>query len=119
MFNVRIIDYFSVLIIDLTTADNTESTRGTGTNDVENDNGVNTDLYSGQVASICGLFGNFIDTGSITASISGSNCDHKSYVEDELLSNWNTRGSICRFLILFMFSVIWIISLIIESLIQL
>ena len=36
------------------------------------------------------MFGNFINT----ANISGSNCDHKSCVEDELLSNCDTKVSV-------------------------
>ena len=41
--------------------------------------------YSGQVEGALRLFGNSIETGSITDNISGSNCDHESYVEHELL----------------------------------
>ena len=61
---------------------------------MENDTGAHTNLYSGQVEVAFGLFGNSINTGNITANISGSNCDHKSCVEDELLSNCDTKESV-------------------------
>ena len=48
MFHGWIIDYFSVVTIDSTKADNHESTLGTSTNDLENDTGAHTNLYSGQ-----------------------------------------------------------------------
>ena len=40
IFHGRIIDHFSMLKIDSTTADNNESTLGTGANDFENDIGA-------------------------------------------------------------------------------
>ena len=40
------------------------------------------------------MYGNSTDTGNIAANISGSNCDHKSSVEDELLSNCNHTSSV-------------------------
>ena len=40
------------------------------------------------------MFGNSINTGNNTAIISGSNCDHKSCVEDELLSNSDTKEKV-------------------------
>ena len=40
------------------------------------------------------MFGNSIDTGNIAATISGFNCDHKSSVEDELLSDCDTKESV-------------------------
>ena len=75
-FHGRIIDQFSMITVDSTTADKYESTLGTGTNDLGNDTRAHTTLYSCQVGGACGLFGNSIDTGNIVASISGSNCDH-------------------------------------------
>ena len=38
------------------------------------------------------MFGNSINTGNITVNISGSNCDHESCVEDELLSNCDHKS---------------------------
>ena len=63
IFHGRIIDDFSVLTIDSTTADNHENTLGTGTNDLENDAGASTSIYSGQVEETFGLLGNSIATG--------------------------------------------------------
>ena len=87
MFHDRIIDNFSVMTIVSATADNHGSTLVTHTKDLDNDTGAHTNLYSGQVEGAFELFGNSIDIGNIIVNISGSNCDHKSYVEDELLSN--------------------------------
>ena len=81
-----------MLTIDYTPADNYETILGTGTNDLENDIGTHTNLYSGQVEGAFGLFGNSTDIGNITASISGSNCNHESYVDDELLSNCDHKS---------------------------
>ena len=39
-------------------------------------------------------FGNSINTCNITANISGPNCDHKSYVEDKLLSNCDHKSCV-------------------------
>ena len=50
-------------------ADNHESTLGTCSNDLGNDTRTHTNLYSGQVEGVFGLFGNSIDTGAITANI--------------------------------------------------
>ena len=72
-----------MITVDSAPADNHKSTMGTGTNDLGNDTRAFTTLYSGQVEGACGLFGNSIDTGSITANISGYNCDHIYSVEDE------------------------------------
>ena len=83
VFHDRIINKFSIITIDSTTADNHKSTLGTGTNDLGNDTRAHTNLYSGQVEGACVLFGNSIDTGNIAANISSSNCDHESSVEDE------------------------------------
>ena len=44
MFHGRIIDDFSITTVDSTTADNHESTLGTGTNDLEDDTGAHTNL---------------------------------------------------------------------------
>ena len=41
-----------------------------------------------------GLFDNSSDTHNITANTSHSKCDHKSCVEDELLSNTDTKESV-------------------------
>ena len=49
MFYGRIIDNFSMLTTDSTTADTHESMWDTGTNNLENDAGVYTNLHSGQV----------------------------------------------------------------------
>ena len=91
MFHGRIIDDFSMITIDPTTADNHEGTLGTGTYDLKNDTGTHTILYSGQVEEAFGLLGNSINIGYNTANISGSNHDHKSCVEDELLSNYDHK----------------------------
>ena len=40
------------------------------------------------------MFGNYIDTLDIAASISSSNCDHESSVEDELLSNCDHKSCV-------------------------
>ena len=48
MFHGRIIDHFSMVTIDSTTADNLERMFGTSTNNLENDTGAYTNLYSGQ-----------------------------------------------------------------------
>ena len=93
-FHGRIIDQFSMVTIDSAPAGNHESTFGTGTNNVGNDTRAHTTLYSGQVERACGLFGNSIDTGNIAANISGCNCDHIYSVEDELLSNCDTKGTV-------------------------
>ena len=90
MFHSRIIDDFSMITLDSTTADNHESTLGTGTNDLGND----TWDHKNQVKGAFELFGNSINTGNITANISGSNCDHKSCVEDELLSYCDMQESV-------------------------
>ena len=89
-----IIDQFTMITVYFAPVDNHESTLGTGTNDLGNDTRAHTTLYSGQVEGACGLFGNSIDTGNIAANMSGCNCDHRSSVEDELLSNCNTKGSV-------------------------
>ena len=68
-FHVRIIDDLSMLIIDSGTADNHESTLGTGTNYLENDTGDNTHLNSGHVGRVFGLFGNSTDTVNLTSII--------------------------------------------------
>ena len=93
MIHGRIIDDFSIITVDSTTADNhestlgtgtndlgndtrahtKESTLGTGTNDVGNDTRAHTNLYSGQVDRAFGFFGNSINTGYITATIGSSN----------------------------------------------
>ena len=44
MFHCRITDDFSMLATDSITADNHDSTLGTGTNDLKNDTGVHTNL---------------------------------------------------------------------------
>ena len=80
-----------MITVDSVTADNHESTLGTGTNDLGNDTRGHTTLFSGQVEGACGLFGNSSDTGNIAANISGSNCYHIYSVEDELLSNCDHR----------------------------
>ena len=90
----RIIDLFTIITVDSAPADNLESNLGTGTNDLGNDTRAHSTLYSGQVEGACGLFGNSIDTGNISANISGSNCDHIYSVEDELLSNCDTKESV-------------------------
>ena len=72
IFHSRIIDSFSMLTIDSTTDDNNESTFSTGTNDLDNDTGPQTNLYSGQVEGAFGLFWNSIDANNITANISDS-----------------------------------------------
>ena len=82
-YHGRIIDQFTMITVDSAPADNHESTLGTGTNDLGNDTRAHITLYSGQIEGACGLFGNSTDTGNITASISGSNCDHIYSVEDE------------------------------------
>ena len=76
MLHGRKIDDFVIITIDSTTADNHESTFVIGTNDLENDTGAHTNLYSSQVEGAFGWFGNSIDSGNITAIICYSNCDH-------------------------------------------
>ena len=50
MFHGRLTDgFFSVLAIDSTTADNHESTLGTGSNYLKNETGVYTNHYSNQL----------------------------------------------------------------------
>ena len=93
MFYGRITDDFSMLTIDSTCPDNSESTLGTGTNDLENDTATYTNLYSGQVEEAFGKFGNSIYTGIIIANISAANCDHKFCVYDKLFSKCDTRES--------------------------
>ena len=66
MFHGRIIDdFFSMTTEDFT--DNHESTLGSGTNDLGNDIGAQTNLYSGQVEGAFGLFGNSFNTGNNTS----------------------------------------------------
>ena len=48
VFHGRIIDEFSMITVDSATADNHETTLGSGTNDLGNDTRANTTLYSGQ-----------------------------------------------------------------------
>ena len=71
-------------------------------------------MYSGQVEGSSGLFINSIDTDTITANIGGSNydhtscvedellfnCDHKSCIDDELLSNCDTKENVNEEIIL-------------------
>ena len=57
MFHGRIINDFYMVTMDPSTADNHWSTLGTGTNDLENDTGVHTNLYYGQIEKAFGLFG--------------------------------------------------------------
>ena len=94
IFHGRIIDDFSMNTVDSALADNHESTLGTGTYDLGNVTWVHTNLYFSQVERDFGLFGNSINTGNITAKISGSNFDPKSCVEDALLSNYDTKESV-------------------------
>ena len=94
MLHGRILDGFSMVTIDSTTADNHDSTLRTGINDLENETWAHTNLYSGQVEEGFGLFGNSIDTGYITANINSSKCDHESCVEDELLSHYDTKDNV-------------------------
>ena len=75
MFHVRIINEFSMLTIDSTTADNHQGTLSTGTNDLKDDTGSYTNHYPGQVEDMFGLFSNSIDTGNIAVNKSGSDCD--------------------------------------------
>ena len=93
MLHDMIIDNFSMLKIDFTIADNHESTLGTSTNDYEKDTGTYTNIYSGKVNESFGLIGNSTNIGNISANISGPNYDHKSCVEDELHSNFDSRDS--------------------------
>ena len=91
-FHGRIIDQFPMITVDSAPSDNHESILGTGTNDLGNDTRAHTTLYSGRVEGVCGLFGNSIE--HVAANIGGSNCDHKSSVDDELLSNCDTKESV-------------------------
>ena len=83
-----------MITIDFTTADNHVSTLGTGTNDLGNDTRAHTNLFLGQTEGAFELFGNSIDTGTITANICGSNCDHISTLEDALLSNCDHKSCV-------------------------
>ena len=56
VFHGRIMDDFSMITVDSTTADNHESNLGTGTNDFGNDTRAHTNLYSCQVEGAFGLF---------------------------------------------------------------
>ena len=94
MFHGRTIDDFSMITVDSTTGDNHESTVSTGTNVLDNHTRAHTNLYSGQVGGGFGLFGNSINTGNIVANISGTNCDLKSSVDDELFSNCDTKEKV-------------------------
>ena len=94
MFHGRIMNDFSMITVDSMTSDNDESILGTSTNDLENGTLAHTNLYSGQVGGAFGLFGNFIDTGNITANISSSHCDHESCIDDELLSNCDHKSCV-------------------------
>ena len=93
-YHGRIIDQFTMITVDSAPAVNHESTLGTGTKDLGNNTRAHTTLYSVQVEGAFGLFGNSTDTGNIAANISGSNCDHKSSVEDELLSDCDHKSSV-------------------------
>ena len=42
------------------------------------------------------MCGNSIDTSNITVNVSGSNCDHESCVEDELLFNCDIKESLYK-----------------------
>ena len=94
MFHGGIIDEFTIITVDSTTADNHESTLGTGTNDLETYAGAHTNQYSGQVEGAFGLFGNSTNTGNITVNIKSSSCEHKSCVEDEFLSNCDHKSCV-------------------------
>ena len=83
-----------MITIDSIAADNHESALDTGINDLENDTGAHTNLYSGQVEGAFGLFCNSFDIVNINAIISGSNCNHIYCVKDELLSNCDTKESV-------------------------
>ena len=94
MFHSRIIDDISMITVYSTTADNHASTLGTGTNDLGDDTGAHTNLYSDQVDGAFGMFGNSTYAGNITANITVSNCDHKTCVEDTFLSNCDHKSCI-------------------------
>ena len=86
MFGGSIIDDFSILVVDSNTTVNHGSTLGSGTNDLGKDTGAYTNLMSGQAVEAFGLFSKSTESGNIAANNRGYNCDHKSCVEDELLS---------------------------------
>ena len=88
MFHHGKIDDFPMLTIYSTTADNHESTLGTGTNDLENDTWAYTYLCSGKAAHAFELFSSSIDTGNMAANISGSNCGHKFCVKRNYFLIW-------------------------------
>ena len=67
MFHGRIIDDISATTIDSTTTEYHESILGTDINDLEDDSGPHTNLYSGKAERAFGLLGNSIDTCTITA----------------------------------------------------
>ena len=83
-----------MITVHSTTADNHESTLCTGTNDMGDDTGAHTNLYSCHIQGAFGLFGNSINTANITANISDSNCDHKSYAKDKLISNCDHKSCV-------------------------
>ena len=56
MFHARVIDDFSIITADSTTAETHESPLGTGTNDLGNNTGAHTNLYSGQIEKAFRLF---------------------------------------------------------------
>ena len=83
-----------MITVDSSTVDNHKSTLGTSINDLGKDTRAHTNLYSGQVEGPFGLFGNSIYASYIIANISGSNCDHKSCIEDESLSNCDHKSCV-------------------------
>ena len=86
-----ILNDLPILTIDSTTTDNHQGTLGIGTSNLDNSTRAYKKLYSDQVEEAFGLFGNSIDTVNTVARISCSNCDHRSWDEDEFFSNYDTR----------------------------
>ena len=69
IFHGKIMDDFSMLIMDSTTAGKHESTLGNCSTYIRSDTEAHRNLYYGQI----GLFGNSTDTGNIVANIRSFN----------------------------------------------
>ena len=88
VFQGRIMYDFSMITVDSTTGDNHENTLGTGTNDLGNDTGAH------KKPVLWPSRGSNCDHESCVEDELLSNCDHESCVDDELLSNCDTKESV-------------------------
>ena len=94
MFHGRKRDDFTMFILYSPTADNHEGTFGTDNNDFGYDTGVYTNLYYGQIQEAFWLFDNSTETGNIAANVSGPKFDHRFWVKDEVLSNFDIMSNV-------------------------